>query len=98
MKRLTFLLVLLAAGAAAAQTATPAPQAVPPSPPTAPSSADAQPPGLKVMYACPGGIDFVTVFSKDGVLPSLNVPRQPEIELSRQHPRAGFAFWVSYYE
>src|SRR5258708_37443058 len=98
MKRLTFFLVLLAAGAAAAQTATPAPQAVPPSPPTAPSSADAQPPGLEVMYACPGGTDFAAVFSKDGDLATLTVPGQPEIELSRQQAGSGFAFGDSYYE
>ena len=98
MKRLTFFLVLLTAGAAAAQTATPAPQAVPPSPPTASSSADAQPPGLEVMYACPGGTDFSAVFSKDGDLATLTVPGQPEIELSRQQAGSGFAFGDSYYE
>src|SRR5882757_876173 len=98
MKRLTFFLALLAAGAAAAQTATPAPQAVPPSPPTASSSADAQPPGLEVMYACPGGTDFSAIFSKDGDLATLTVPGQPEIELSRQQAGSGFAFGDSYYE
>src|ERR1700722_9167281 len=101
MKRLIFFLVLLAAGAAAAQTATPGPQPVPPSspsPPTASSSPDAQPPGLEVMYACPGGTDFAAVFSKDGDLATLNVPGQPEIELSRQQAGSGFAYGDSYYE
>src|SRR5580704_15738422 len=98
MKRLIFFLVLLAAGAAAAQTATPGPQAVPPSPPSASSSPDAQPPGLEVMYACPGGTDFAAVFSKDGDLATLNVPGQPEIELSRQQAGSGFAYSDSYYE
>src|ERR1700730_7468395 len=98
MKRLIFFLVLFAAGAAAAQTATPGPQAVPPSPPTASSSPDAQPPGLDVMYACPGGTDFAAVFSKDGDLATLTVPGQPEIELSRQQTGSGFAYGDSYYE
>src|SRR5271169_1257998 len=98
MKRLMFFLVLLAAGAAAAQTATPGPQPVPPSSPAASSSPDAQPPGLEVMYACPGGTDFAAVFSKDGDLATLNVPGQPEIELSREQAGSGFAYGDSYYE
>src|SRR5260370_2930132 len=98
MKRLIFYLVLAAAGAAAAQTATRGPQAVPPSPPTASSSPDAQPPGLDVMYACPGGTDFAAVFSKDGDLATLTVPGQPEIELSRQQAGSGLAYGDSYYE
>src|SRR5260370_17963811 len=98
MKRLIFFLVLARAGAAAAQPATPGPRAVPPSPPTASSSPDAQPPGLDVMYACPGGTDFAAVFSKDGDLATLTVPGQPEIELSRQQAGSGFAYGDSYYE
>ena len=97
MKRLAFLLLLLA-GAAEAQTAAPAPQSGVPSPPAAPSSAEAQPPGLEVMYACPGGTDFAAVFSKDGDLATLTVPGQPEIELSRQQAVSGFAYGDSYYE
>jgi heat shock protein HslJ/membrane-bound inhibitor of C-type lysozyme len=98
MKRLAVFLLLLAAGAAQAQTAAPAPQAVVPSPPAAPSAADAQPPGLEVMYACPGGTDFAAVFSKDGDLATLTVPGQPQIELSRQQAGSGFAYGDSYYE
>jgi heat shock protein HslJ/membrane-bound inhibitor of C-type lysozyme len=98
MKRLASLLLLLMAGAAAAQTVTPAPQAVAPSPPAASSSSEARPPGLEVMYACPGGTDFAAVFSKDGDLATLTVPGQPEIELSRQQAGSGFAYGDSYYE
>ena len=98
MKRLAFFLLLLAAGAAEAQTTAPAPQAGVPSPPAAASSAEAQPPGLEVMYACPGGTDFAAVFSKDGDLATLTVPGQPEIELSRQQAGSGFAYGDSYYE
>ena len=50
------------------------------------------------MYACPGGTDFAAVFSKDGDLATLNVPGQPEIELSRQQVGSGFAYSDSYYE
>lgn len=57
-----------------------------------------QPPGPEVMYSCPGGSDFSAVFSKDGELATLNVPGQPEIELSRQRSGSGFAFGDSYYE
>lgn len=96
MGRLAFFFLLLAAGGAEAQIATPAPQAVPPS--AAPVSADAQPPALEVMYACPGGTDFAAVFSKDGDLATLTVPGQPEIELSRQRADSGFAYGDSYYE
>jgi heat shock protein HslJ/membrane-bound inhibitor of C-type lysozyme len=92
MRRLAFFLLLLAAGAAEAQTSTPAPQAAVPSPP------ETQPPGLEVMYACPGGTDFAAVFSKDGDLATLTVPGQPEIELSRQQAGSGFAYSDSYYE
>ncbi|MEA2846581.1 MAG: Membrane-bound lysozyme-inhibitor of c-type lysozyme, partial [Rhodospirillaceae bacterium] len=98
MRRLAFLLLLLAAGAAEAQTVAPAPQAVAPSPPAVPSSPEAQPPGLEVMYACPGGTDFAAVFSKDGDLATLTVPGQPEVELSRQQAGSGFAYGDSYYE
>src|SRR5882757_3263505 len=98
MRRLAFLLLLLAVGAAEAQTVAPMPQAVAPSPPAVPSSPEAQPPGLEVMYACPGGTDFAAVFSKDGDLATLTVPGQPEIELSRQQAGSGFAFGDSYYE
>src|SRR3981081_1484575 len=96
MRRLAFFLLLLAAGAAEAQTVAPAPQAS--SPPTVPSSPEAQPPRLEVIYACPGGTDFSAVFSKDGDLATLTVPGQPEIELSRQQAGSGFAFGDSYYE
>ena len=98
MKRLAFFLLLLAAGAAEAQTTAPAPQAGVPSPPAAASSAEAQPPALEVMYACPGGTDFAAVFSKDGDLATLTVPGHPEIELSRQQAGSGFAYGDSYYE
>jgi heat shock protein HslJ/membrane-bound inhibitor of C-type lysozyme len=98
MRRLAFLLLLLAAGAAEAQTVATAPKAVAPSPPAVPSSPEAQPPGLEVMYACPGGTDFAAVFSKDGDLATLTVPGQPEVELSRQQAGSGFAYGDSYYE
>ena len=98
MKRLAFLLLLLAAGTAEAQTAAPAPQAVVPSSPAAPSSAEAQPPGLEVMYACPGGTDFAAVFSKDGDLATLTVPGQPQLERARQQAASGFADSDSYSE
>ena len=96
MRRLAFFILLLAARTAAAQTVTPAPQPAAPSPPA--SAAEAQPPGLEVMYACPGGTDFAAEFSKDGDLATLTVPGQPEIELSRQRAGSGFAFGDSYYE
>jgi copper homeostasis protein (lipoprotein) len=100
VKKLTPLLLLLAFAAtsaqvgARAQTAptTPAPAA------PAPSAADARPPGLEVMYACPGGTDFAAVFSKDGDLATLTVPGQPQIELSHQQAGSGFAYGDSYYE
>jgi heat shock protein HslJ/membrane-bound inhibitor of C-type lysozyme len=99
MRRWAFFLLLLATGAASAQTAAPPPQAAVPSPPAAAtSSPEAQPPGLEVMYACPGGTDFAAVFSKDGDLATLTVPGQPEIELSRQQTGSGFAYGDSYYE
>jgi heat shock protein HslJ/membrane-bound inhibitor of C-type lysozyme len=98
MRRLAFIFLLLAAGAASAQTATPAPPDAAPSSPAASASPDARPPGLEVMYACPGGTDFSAVFSKDGDLATLTVPGQPEIELSHQQTGSGFAYGDSYYE
>jgi heat shock protein HslJ/membrane-bound inhibitor of C-type lysozyme len=98
MRRLAFFFLLLAAGAASAQTATPAPPDAAPSSPAASASPDARPPGLEVMYACPGGTDFSAVFSKDGDLATLTVPGQPEIELSHQQTGSGFAYGDSYYE
>ncbi len=98
MRRLAFFFLLLAAGAASAQTAAPAPPDAAPPSPAASASPDARPPGLEVMYACPGGTDFSAVFSKDGDLATLTVPGQPEIELSRQQTGSGFAYGDSYYE
>jgi heat shock protein HslJ len=86
MKRAAFLLLLAIAGGAQAQTASTR------------DSVEAQPPGLEVMYVCPGGTDFSAVFSKDGELATLSVPGQPEIELSRQRAGSGFAYGDSYYE
>lgn len=91
MKRLSFLMLLLAAGSAWGQ-------ATPQAPPARESAAEAQPPALEVMYACPGGTDFSAVFSKDGELATLSVPGQPDIELSRQRSGSGFAYGDSYYE
>ena len=67
--------------------------AVPPEPPVS-----AQPPGLQVMYSCPGGTDFAAAFSNDGDLATLTVPGQPDVELSRQPSGSGFAYGDSYYE
>jgi heat shock protein HslJ/membrane-bound inhibitor of C-type lysozyme len=85
MRRLVFL-AMLAATAAQAQTLPVEP------------AIQAAPPGLQVMYACPGGTDFSAVFSKDGDLATISVPGQPEVELSRQTSGSGFAFGDSYYE
>lgn len=83
------LLLVLATGAARAQTTT--------SEPANRAAAEA-PPALEVMYACPGGTDFSAVFSRDGDLATLTVPGHPEIELSRQVAGSGFAYGDSYYE
>jgi heat shock protein HslJ/membrane-bound inhibitor of C-type lysozyme len=85
MRRFAFLLISAAVSAQA--------QSLPTDP-----AARGQPPGPEVMYSCPGGSDFSAVFSKDGELATLNVPGQPEIELSRQRSGSGFAFSDSYYE
>jgi len=91
MRRSAFLLLLvLAAAQAWAQTSSP--------PAGREAAGEAQPPGLEVMYACPGGTDFAAVFSKDGDLATLTMPGQPQIELSRQHAGSGFAYGDSYYE
>ncbi len=73
MRQLAFLLALLAAMPAGAQSADPSTGA----------PAESGPPALEVMYACPGGTDFEAVFSKDRELATLSVPGQPEVELSR---------------
>jgi membrane-bound inhibitor of C-type lysozyme len=91
MRRLAFfLLLMLAGGLPRAQTSS--------QPAGREATADAQPPGLEVMYACPGGTDFSAVFSKDGDLATLTVPGQPQIELSRQQAGSGFLYGDSYYE
>jgi heat shock protein HslJ len=86
MRKLALLAVLAAAAAAHAQSPPPE------------RSAQGQPPGPQVMYACPGGTDFSAAFAADGGLATLSVPGQPEVELSRQPSGAGFAFGDSYYE
>lgn len=86
-----FLALPLVAGAAWGQAANQAP-------PRREALTEGQPPGLEVMYACPGGTDFAAVFSKDGELATLSVPGQPDIELSRQRSGSGFAYGDSYYE
>ncbi len=86
-----FLVLPLVAGAAWGQAANQAP-------PRREALTEGQPPGLEVMYACPGGTDFAAVFSKDGELATLSVPGQPDIELSRQRSGSGFAYGDSYYE
>lgn len=91
MRQLSFLAPLFAAGAAWGQAASPAP-------PARQAVTEGQPPGLEVLYACPGATDFSAVFSKDGELATLTVPGQPDIELSRQRSGSGFAFGDSYYE
>lgn len=83
MKRLMAILLLMpAAASASAQQPPPA----------------AEPQGTEVMYECPGGTDFTVAFSKDGELATLNVPGNPEIELSRQRSGSGFTYGDSYYE
>ncbi|MBM3648012.1 MAG: META domain-containing protein [Alphaproteobacteria bacterium] len=86
MKSLIPLAVLLAIASARAQ-----------SPPAGPAS-EGQPPAAEVMYVCPGGADFSAVFSKDGELATLNMPGQPDVELSRLSSGSGFAYGDSYYE
>lgn len=87
MKRLSFLVILLAASPAAAQTSLPDPR---PSPMPVPKG--------EVMYSCPGGMDFASSFSDDGDQATLRMPGQPEIELSRVSAGSGFAYSDSYYE
>ncbi len=89
MRQLAFLLFLLVATQAAAQSGNQA---------GGPTASESEPPALQVMYACPGGTDFEAVFSKDGDLATLSVPGQPEIELSRQRSGTGFLYSDSYYD
>ena len=70
MRKLTFLLAILAAAGAQAQTPTE-------------RGAQAQPPGPQVMYACPGGTDFTATFSKNGDLATLSAPAPPPAGLRR---------------
>ena len=98
MKILSPVVLLLAVAATLASLAARAQTTPPPPEPAAPSAAEARPPGLEVMYACPGGTDFAAVFSKDGDLVTLSVPGQPDIELSRERAGSGFAYGDSYYE
>jgi heat shock protein HslJ len=62
------------------------------------AESETQPPGIEVMYVCPGGMDFAAIFSGDGDIATLTVPGQPDIELSRQPAGSGFAYGDSYYE
>lgn len=87
MKRISLLLILLAASPAAAQVSPSDPR---PSPMPVPKG--------EVMYACPGGMDFASSFSDDGEQATLRMPGQPEIELSRVPAGSGFAYSDSYYE
>ena len=87
------LAILITAAATTAGAQTP-----PASSSGATESVQGKPPGPEVMYACPGGSDFSASFSADGSLATLNVPGQPEIELSRVPSGAGFAYGDSYYE
>lgn len=87
MKRLSLLVLLLAATPAAAQVSSPDPR---PSPMPTPQG--------NVIYACPGGIGFASSFSSDGELATLHMPGQPDIELSRVTAGSGFAYSDSYYE
>jgi len=89
MKRLSFLLLLLAAIPAAAQVSS---SDQPPRPAPMPT------PQGDVMYSCPGGMDFASSFSSDGELATLRMPGQPDIELSRVPSGSGFAYSDSYYE
>lgn len=97
--RRPFALVALAGllATAGAWAQAPAPSQAP-SPAQEPPAAPAQPPGLQVMYSCPGGQDFAASFSGDGDLATLTVPGQPDVELSRQPSGSGFAYGDSYYE
>lgn len=87
MKRLSLLLILLAASPAAAQVSASDPR---PSPMPVPRG--------EVMYSCPGGMDFASSFSDDGDQATLRMPGQPDIELSRVPAGSGFAYSDSYYE
>lgn len=87
MKRLSLLLILLAASPAAAQVSPSDPR---PSPMPVPRG--------EVMYSCPGGMDFASSFSDDGDQATLRMPGQPDIELSRVPAGSGFAYSDSYYE
>ena len=89
MKRLSLLLLLLAATPAAAQL-PPSDQPPRPSPMPVPKG--------DVMYSCPGGMDFASSYSSDGESATLRMPGQPDIELSRLPSGSGFAFSDSYYE
>ena len=80
MKRLSLLVLLLAAAPVAAQVSPSDPR---PSPMPAPQG--------DVMYSCPGGMDFASSFSSDGELATLHMPGQPDIELSRTTAGSGFA-------
>ena len=87
MKRLSLLVILLAASPATAQISPPDPR---PSPMPVPRG--------EVMYSCPGGMDFASSFSDDGEQATLRMPGQPDIELSRVVAGSGFAYSDSYYE
>lgn len=87
MKRISVLIILLAASPAAAQVSSSDPR---PSPMPVPKG--------EVMYACPGGMDFTSSFSDDGDQTTLRMPGQPDIELSRVPAGSGFAYSDSYYE
>jgi len=89
MKRLSLLVLLLAACSATAQV-------LPSDPPPRPSPMPI--PQGDVMYSCPGGMDFTSSFSSDGELATLRMPGQSEIELSRVPSGSGFAYSDSYYE
>ena len=87
MKKLSVLVILLAASPAVAQVSPSDPR---PSPMPVPKG--------EVMYACPGGADFTSSFSDDGDQATLRMPGQPDIELSRAPAGSGFAYSDSYYE
>ena len=87
MKRISVLIILLAASPAVAQVSSSDPR---PSPMPVPKG--------EVMYACPGGMDFTSSFSDDGDQATLRMPGQPDIELSRVPAGSGFAYSDSYYE
>lgn len=89
MKRLAVFFLLLAAAPAVAQGP---PSGQPPMPSPMPT------PQGDVLYSCPGGIDFAARFSSDGELATLQMPGQPDIELSRQVSGLGFTYSDSYYE